>query len=158
MNSLCFDKKQNTFYHAVNNGLTYRAIPSLIFAVFLFISISCGSPTRGVNTPELKISPLSLGFGSLYTGKTVSIHNDGGGTLLWEISVPDDAGWCSVDKQKGNDDTIITILVNRLGLKGGFYETLVSITSNGGSASIHVTMTVDETGEIIIHVSLPDKE
>ena len=95
--------------------------------------------------PELQVSTSTLDFGSIETVDYFSISNIGTGTLNWEIT--DDQDWITVDPTSGSDEgnkSTITVTIDREGLSEGSYQGEISITSNGGSASIAVYMDVVE--------------
>jgi len=96
--------------------------------------------------PSLSVSPSSVDFGTTDTQKTVTITNNGGGTLTWQASKQQ--AWLSLSSTSGSvssgkSETII-LTVNRANQNPGSYRDTVSITSDGGNGSVAVTMTVPE--------------
>jgi len=95
--------------------------------------------------PELQVSTSTLDFGSIETVDYFSISNIGTGTLNWEIT--DNQDWITVDPTSGSDEgnrSTITVTVDREDLSVGSYQGEISITSDGGSATVSVQMEVDD--------------
>lgn len=92
--------------------------------------------------PILSISPASLNFGTSTTQLSVSVSNTGSGTLNW--SATDDRSWLTVSPASGGIGTM-TVSISRSGLAVGNYSGTISVSSNGGSASIPVSMVVGAT-------------
>lgn len=94
-------------------------------------------------TPILSVSATSLNFGSSTTSGTFSITNTGGGTLTWNIA--DDQTWLGCSPSSGSTTTgisTITVTVSRINLAANTYTGTITITSNGGTKTISVTMQV----------------
>lgn len=111
-------------------------------------SINGGTDTVEVSMvvpsqPVLCVSPTSLGFGSTLTSLPFYITNCGSGTLTWEVLA--DKSWIQVNPASGSTTTetdIVTVTVDRSGLPPGTYSGTVSVSSNGGSATVEISMTV----------------
>jgi hypothetical protein len=91
--------------------------------------------------PVLAVAPSSLSFSATQGGadpaaKTLTLSNDGGGTLDWSAS--ENASWLSVSPSGGT----LTVTAALAGLNAGTYTTDVSVSSNGGNTTIPVTFTV----------------
>jgi serine protease len=97
------------------------------------------------NQPVLAVSTDRLYFASSETTKTVIITNTGTQTLtLTSVSNSENSGgnWMSTSTSSGATSITLTVSVSRTGLAAGSYTGTISIVSNGGSASIPVTMAV----------------
>ncbi len=90
--------------------------------------------------PVLSITQRSFDFGQTVTSQTFVVNNIGTGTLTWNIA--SDKPWLTVSPAQGTNYTSTTISVNRTGYTTGTYTGKLSITSNGGSDQVDVTMAV----------------
>jgi len=94
--------------------------------------------------PKLTVSPDHIDFSDHGTGTTIAIKNTGTGILTWTISV--DADWLTVSQISGEtateNHTEVGVEVNREGYAIGNYSGNITITSNGGSQDINITMEV----------------
>ena len=114
-------------------------------------------------SPVLSISSLNLNFGSSETELTFDISNFGFDILRWSIFESEDWLMCeSSQENTSNDGTCngtgnetISVIVDPSGLADGIHNTNVNIRSNGGSATVHVTMRVGSGGDCII-INLPN--
>ncbi|MGQ9645898.1 MAG: BACON domain-containing protein [Thermodesulfobacteriota bacterium] len=99
-----------------------------------------------VPEPVISVSPGSLDFGTTTNTRSLTITNIGGGTLNWNIT-NDLPHWLSASSMSGETlsgaPSEIILNVNRDGLSSGTYNHILSITSNGGSAYISVSMKVE---------------
>ncbi len=92
--------------------------------------------------PELNVSVTSLNFGSNLTSLPIAIRNFGQGTLNWNVN--EDADWVAVNPLSGTTTTEISnviVSVDRSVLAPGNHSQTVSIISNGGNATISITIT-----------------
>jgi serine protease len=92
-------------------------------------------------TPKLVVSTNTLDFGYTETELTVTVSNGGGGTLIvnqTSVTTSKGSGWLSVT----SSPSVLTVKVNRGTLATGDYAGTVTVTSNGGNASIAVLMKV----------------
>ena len=99
--------------------------------------------------PSLHVSTTSLDFSTTTTSLPVTISNTGKGQLDWTVS--ENANWISVNPTSGSittEQAAITVSMDRSGLDAGDYSESLVISSNGGSASITVSMTVQ--GPVLI--------
>lgn len=98
------------------------------------------------SVPMLSVSPSSLDFGIGMSERWLTINNIGGGTLSWNITA-DLPGWLSTSLMSGETlsggASTVILNVNRDGLSPGQYSHTLSITSNGGTAYITVSMRVE---------------
>jgi len=94
--------------------------------------------------PELSVSTTDLDFSASSTSIPFTISNSGEGTLDWAVS--ENATWITVNPTSGSitsNQSSVTVSVDRSGLSAGDYSESISVSSNGGSATITVTMTVE---------------
>ncbi|MCK5126704.1 MAG: DNRLRE domain-containing protein [candidate division Zixibacteria bacterium] len=93
--------------------------------------------------PKLAVSTNSLDFDSTHTSLTFNITNTGTGNLTWNIS--DNKSWIAVSPISGSTTTEtdqVSISVDRNGLSTGTHTGTVTISSNGGTKAIGVSMVV----------------
>ncbi len=101
----------------------------------------------------LQVDPSSLDFAGVGKGSsktmTFRAYNTGTGTLSGTIS--DNRDWITVDSTsfEGNDNTIF-VTVDTNGLAESFipYTGTVAVTSNGGTKTVEVSVTVIPTGAL----------
>jgi len=106
--------------------------------------------------PVLFVNTTLMDFGSFQNEEVFNISNNGEGTLNWNIT--DDQDWISVDPTTGSDEgnkSTITVSVDRNGLDLGSYQGIISITSNGGSATVAIQMEVEEAEEFLLTFNNP---
>ena len=104
-------------------------------------------------TPLLEVDPSYLDFDELGKGSsqtmTFRAYNAGGGTLSGTIS--DNRNWISVSPTsfEGNDNTI-SVTVSTEGLVESLtpYTGTVTVTSNGGTRTVEVSVIVIPTGAV----------
>lgn len=101
-------------------------------------------------TPALCVNKTSIDFGSSATQDGFAITNCGtGGTLSW--SVTDDRPWITVTPPSGNTtsgSSGVTVIVSRVGLNTGTYTGTVTVSSNGGTANISISLQVPATAAL----------
>jgi uncharacterized protein YjdB len=105
--------------------------------------------------PILKVSNQSLDFGNEQTTLSLDISNTGKGALNWSITHT--PSWFTCSPMAGTTETeksSVTITVSRTQKEKGSYKETFSITSNGGSQDITVTMTVSGVNMTIEPVEL----
>ncbi|MEE9270166.1 MAG: hypothetical protein V3V49_07885 [Candidatus Krumholzibacteria bacterium] len=90
--------------------------------------------------PILDFTPTSLSFPIGTDSLLLDILNVGTLDLLWNITP--DQPWLTVDPASGTNDTPVAVEVDRTGLGDGTFNGNLSITSNGGSGTVPVSMTV----------------
>jgi hypothetical protein len=98
---------------------------------------------REPQIPVLKVSRESLDFGKETEPLSLDISNDGKGVLKWAITQTSDWFTCSpmagtTEKEKSS----VVVTVSRNQKEKGPYTQTFSITSDGGSRDITVTMEV----------------
>jgi Viral BACON domain len=99
--------------------------------------------------PVIAVSPPTMTFtvgpgGAAPVSQTATVTNQGVGTLSWAQT--SNASWLSATPPAGTDGTgtssPVTVSVNPSGLAAGTYTGTLAFTSNGGSATITVTLVV----------------
>lgn len=112
------------------------------------VTVIAGKTVRGDITlspiaPVLTINLTSLDFGSNLTTLPVEIRNIGAGTLNW--NVVENINWLSVNPISGSTTTevdVVNITVDRTSLSQGTYSQSISVTSDGGSATITINLII----------------
>jgi len=82
--------------------------------------------------------------------QTLSLQNTGGGTLYWEITVPDESGWLTVYPPTGRshgDVNEVALHVDASGLPAGYYTSELTITDPNAANS-------PQTIEVHLHLGL----
>lgn len=109
-------------------------------------------PQSAKKQAKLDVNPTSLDVGKLAANQqwlqSISIGNLGNLPLKWQAST--DSGstnWLTLSTtsgvvQPGTLPQTLQVLVNTTGLAAGSYSATISISSNGGNATIRVTLTV----------------
>ena len=103
--------------------------------------VSVIEPQTSAQTPILKLSQQSLSFGSNDTSRSFDLSNLGNGTLSW--SATESSGWLSISPEEGDitsGTNSINVTVNRSNLVRGEYTGTINVASNGGNASVSVSM------------------
>ena len=93
----------------------------------------------------LSVDQTSLDFGNTATIGSFTIQNSGTGKLFWSseiIYISGDSDWLQIEPSAGNTATskTINLVANRNGLAGGFHTADIQIYSNGGNATIHISL------------------
>lgn len=106
---------------------------------------------------SLEVTPLMLDFGASDVSLTIDIKNVGQATMKWQIV--EDIDWLSCQPSSGSTysgrQTTVALSVNRSGLQKGPYSGTILVTStDGGSKSVHVSMSVSGSGVSLPQVSL----
>jgi BACON domain-containing protein/HYDIN/CFA65/VesB family protein len=110
--------------------------------------------TLAVNAPppaQIVVTSNPLDFGAIdqNTTKTLqeTVKNTGGQVLTWNLNTATLPGWLSVDTGNGTvqpgSQQAINVTANTLRLSPGPYSAVLNFTSNGGSATVKVSMTVN---------------
>jgi formylglycine-generating enzyme len=102
--------------------------------------------------PTLSVHPKTLDFEANESDKTFSITNTGSGTLTWEVSA--DSGWINVNPKNGTTTTEtdhIGVTIDRTGLTPGHHTGHIFITSDGGSETVTVNVSVPEEPTFIVN-------
>ncbi|MBN2088997.1 hypothetical protein JW964_05265 [candidate division KSB1 bacterium] len=103
--------------------------------------------------PHLSIPTNLLKYSNNLDELILPINNDGTASLTWSAAKNPEATWLSLVAPTGgtlnqSSTTNLTVRVNRTGLKDGFYQGKITITSNGGNQEIIVTMQVGEASSL----------
>jgi hypothetical protein len=99
--------------------------------------------------PRLEVASTVLDLGSDMPGGALRMTNRGGGELVWNASTA--APWIGLSASMpiaSGDSVPLRISAARNGLNEGDNRTVVAVSSNGGSAEITVTMSVERAPEI----------
>jgi hypothetical protein len=104
-----------------------------------------GSPPPVV-PPVIGASPTSLSFAATQGGanpatQTLSISNQGGGTLTW--SATENTAWLAVNPSSGTGNGAVTVMVTTGSLTAGTYNSTVTMNASGASlVAVPVTFTI----------------
>jgi hypothetical protein len=90
--------------------------------------------------PFLSVSPLFFHFAPFEFDKTLNVSNVGGGTLEWALTA--NQPWLTVEPATGVNNAAVTVSVNIQGMEPGMYADNLIAGSNGGAATIPVTLEV----------------
>ena len=112
------------------------------------VTIVAGQPNKAdmqltKQMPKLSVNKINLDFSDSETELPIEIRNDGKSTLKWEISTG--TKWIKINPTSDTstkDIASVLISVDRTGLSKGDYNGSINITSNGGTATIKVNMSI----------------
>ncbi len=99
-----------------------------------------------VALPIIGMSPTNLTFAATQGSanpatQTLTISNQGGGTLTW--STTENAAWLAVSPSSGTGNGAVTLTVTSGSLAAGTYNSTVTIQASGASSvTVPVTLTV----------------
>ena len=108
---------------------------------------SAVQPLTVVFPPDLSVEQDVLDFGDEAITLPITITNLGSQALTWEVS--EDLPWLTASPASGSGDATVNVVVTRTDLDAGTYTGTVAVISNGGTASVDVTMRIT-TAEIIV--------
>ena len=97
----------------------------------------------GPQTPFLSVDTVAIAFGTDIESSTFAISNLGEGELIWSAS--SNVSWLGLSLTSGSvfqDETVVTATVDRSVVLPGSYTGVVTVTSNAGSHTVDVSMTV----------------
>lgn len=121
----------------------------VFFGFGLIDALACVQAAAGgaSGTPVLALSPDALAFGTESVTLSVGVANQGGG-VLDVTTISDDAPWLTLtpvpSSGTSSDVASITCVVDRTGLSNGNYAATITVqSSNGGSDTVAVTMSVE---------------
>lgn len=107
-------------------------------------------PPSTKKQPLLNLSMNNFNLGTLAAGTQMTlpetVSNIGTQTLVWRVS-PSYVRWLGVYNTNGNISSggqpeTINMIVNTTGLAAGSYQTMMSITSNGGNQNVLISLSV----------------
>ncbi|MHC4526655.1 MAG: GLUG motif-containing protein, partial [Planctomycetota bacterium] len=109
-----------------------------------------------VHGPDLEVAPGHLEFLAELDEPNVfeqilEVRNDGGGTLNWDINVPNDCSWLTVNPlsgTSGGEVNEVSITVDSSGLGLGFHECELTVSDNNATNS-------PQTVLVLLHVYVP---
>lgn len=109
------------------------------------------------NAPQLTVAPLLLDFNSNISNLVFTVRNSGTGKIDWAAS--SSQPWISI--LPNNDSTRtevdqVTASVNRNGLTSGDYTGEIIVTSNAGSQTVNVKLSVPTVPSLSLSTSLLD--
>ncbi len=130
-------------------------IGGLLFGVppaFSLFGSSNKIPPSLKGQAKLNVTPEALNFGTLDTGqkltKAVTVSNSGSLALDWKVNAAS-ANWLTVDTtsqtiQPGALPDTIHVSVDATNLAAGNQSATLTISSNGGSAQVAITLVVNQ--------------
>ncbi|MBN2092307.1 T9SS type A sorting domain-containing protein, partial [candidate division KSB1 bacterium] len=97
--------------------------------------------------PILSVMANSLDFGGFLTARKFIIRNSGNSDLNWNISASNSEPWLtSISPESGslasNASQTVIVTVNRQNLFEGSFQNNLNITSNGGNATLSISIKV----------------
>ena len=102
-----------------------------------------------VGQPLLQVSRTTIDFGLTGATEQFTITNGGNAQLEWTLAFPATAAWLNVQPRTGvlesfGKQAVVTVNVSRTGVAAQAepYTSAISIVSNGGDASVAVSMGV----------------
>jgi hypothetical protein len=99
---------------------------------------------------QIAVAPPSLDFGTTTTFLEFTVSNTGGPDLIWEAETTQ--GWLTITRTNGTlgsgEFETITANVDRTGLAVGTHLGNINFTSNGGNATVPVTLIVGEVSPV----------
>jgi len=102
------------------------------------ISVSFTIPDE----PTLSVAPSVLDFGSFESMMSFTVANAGSGELNW--SVADNQDWITTTPSSGVGYGTVNVSISREGLEVGDYSGSVTVSSNGGTSDLDISMIVPE--------------
>lgn len=124
-------------------------------AVFAVAAVLAGCPA-----PVLRVSPGAVNFAANQNRADLMIHNDGAGTLTWQVE--ENLPWLSLSaiKQSSAEGTatqgapsVVELTVDRTGLPTGITRGSITITSNAGTRTIPLSVDVGGPAQLEVSTS-----
>ena len=126
-------------------------------AISITSNVGNGSVTVSMTVPgpSLAVNPQNLSFGTATTTLWFRVYNNGGGTLSWTATK--NVAWAFFGQEAIRDVALPTqisgitepysftdvqVTVSRIGYKPGDYNGSIAVASNGGNATVALTMSV----------------
>ena len=125
----------------------YIVIAIIGLSLFVFL-IERAQPPALTNPPLISVypEPISFNLGRMDAGetasKTLSILNAGGGTLTWSIN--SDQPWININPKSGTNSSTVTVTLNTAGLSSGSHTGDITVTSNGGTKTGTISLTIEQ--------------
>ncbi|HID94728.1 MAG TPA: hypothetical protein EYP53_01545 [Candidatus Latescibacteria bacterium] len=131
----------------VTVSVNRSAMPSGLYSGELTIRSNGGDKVVGITVerPQLSVDVKELDFGTSVDTLYFNISNSGTGSLDWTIS--EEIDWLRIDPDRGSatdEEARISVTVTRLGLRAGSYTGQIKVSSDGGDATIKVTLEVPQ--------------
>ena len=128
-----------------------RAFPAAILVVCAAIAAACNSSSpvdvdpsaeAAAKASGLVVSPVDVDFGSSGTTATVTLKNNFHKKLTWTAS--ENASWLSLGSRSGtvSSSAKFSLFANRDGLTPGEYTTDVTVSSEAGSETEVITVSL----------------
>lgn len=117
---------------------------SLLFITFLIFTITCeneSEPSTQPGDPALAVSPASLQLTGSPMFDVITIYNQGGGVVSWNITAS--PLWLTVEPTSGtvtNDSVFVRLTTEFDALDYGDYQGNVTVQSNAGAADIVISL------------------
>ncbi|NQU68886.1 MAG: carboxypeptidase regulatory-like domain-containing protein [Candidatus Marinimicrobia bacterium] len=102
------------------------------------ISVSFTIPDE----PTLSVAPSILEFGSSESTMSFTVANAGSGELNWSVS--DNQEWITTSPSSGVGYGTVNVSISREGLEIGDYSGSVTVSSNGGTGDIEISINIPE--------------
>ncbi|MDQ1256909.1 MAG: hypothetical protein QG656_1509, partial [Candidatus Hydrogenedentes bacterium] len=143
------------------SGTTYRLAR---IGLLLLLVVTVGCPF--LQSPVLSVTPVALSFSGTGDRSSFQIANTGGGTLRWQLE--ESVTWMFLTEQVGGSDVevtqgkttdetdVITAHVVRTDLPAGTYNAEITISSNGGTQKVLVSMQVTSPARLAVSPALID--
>src|ERR1035437_8741480 len=111
----------------------------------------CAAPV--VSVPKLLVEASPILIGAVAAGGAMTsppgsflVHNAGGGSMDWSISVayyPGGTGWLVFDTPSGTNEATVRVTANTKALTAGFSQADIIVNAGAaGAQSVHVDLTV----------------
>ena len=116
----------------------------LLVSMALSVFQACEKdPVRPSEQPVLSATPTTIDLGKSSDTGSFQISNAGIGTLKWSCSASE--SWVRCSPAEGQDAATVTVHVDRDGLAPASqsYQGTIGVKSNGGSASIVISVKID---------------
>ncbi len=122
------------------NHKTLSARKAPLLVLFLILSVACSDNKE--QGPSLQINPGQLDFGLSTESLGLEVSNTGDGTLRWQAA--SEQPWVSPNPPEGSSGTgassQLTVAVDRGGLQPGLHTGEITLTSNGGTQAVPVSL------------------
>ena len=138
---------------AISNGRLYFGSDDGIFYAL----------EKGDASPELGVDPLEIVVPSLpinkIATKEIEIQNKGGGKLA--VQIVSSRSWISVDQENFTLDAgefrVVNVSIDAKGQQANSYKSVIRITSNGGNATVNVSVNIIRNPDKFVNMTIGDK-